>query len=635
MSRSNWLKSGAQGAILIAITYAYFLIFAQFAFLKRLAGLGIRGAQLDASLAAMALSGILFSLLAPRIRFCASPNLRLRAGLAASGAAAFLSLLQLNLAAGVAVSLLAGAGLGLLTVTLATHLRQWAGDRHPLVFAGLGTGAGYFICNIPALFNASAATQAIVAGFLCVVGIGVTLLPAQAEPEQQEEKAAGKVSFPLVLACFTALVWLDSAAFFIIQQTPELKAGTWQGAMHLWANGGLHLAAALVCVWLLHRRGLFFVLLAAFLALAAACLLLLDPHRLLPASVFYPIGVSLYSVALVAYPALLSPAASIAERGRRAGWIYAIAGWCGSAMGIGMGQNLGYIPPLFVLAAGMVILLPLLRSATRFVLSRRREAALTLVLVLAAFGLDRLSDFRLVAPQLTPVERGRQVYISEGCINCHSQYVRPNSPDVLMWGPTESLNEIRMEKPPLIGNRRQGPDLAEVGSRRSALWLKAHFYNPRAVSGASVMPSYAFLFRDRRGSDLVAYLLSLKTAGTAQHEVAERMWGPSATATAQANAADGERLYRRFCATCHEANGRTRLRGLHSFKRLPPDLATGPFSYLNPSGTAEDRRVRLAQIAKFGIPGTDMPGHEYLSDGQIASLALWLSARAGQPDQNP
>jgi cytochrome c oxidase cbb3-type subunit 2 len=126
------------------------------------------------------------------------------------------------------------------------------------------------------------------------------------------------------------------------------------------ANGLLHLGAALASVWLLRRRGLSFVLSASFLALGFACLLSLDPHRIALASVLYPIGVSLYSVALVAYPSLLAPCSSAAERGRQAGWLYAIAGWSGSAMGIGMAQNLGYVPPLFVLAAGAVILLPLL-----------------------------------------------------------------------------------------------------------------------------------------------------------------------------------------------------------------------------------------------------------------------------------
>src|ERR1019366_1176921 len=147
------------------------------------------------------------------------------------------------------------------------------------------------------------------------------------------------------------------AAFFIIQNTPALKAGTWQGTFHLWANGLLHLAAALASAWFLRRRGLSPVLIAAFLALGVACLLLLDPNRALLASVFYPVGVSLYSVALVTYPSLLAPASSDADRGRKAGWIYAIGGWFGSAMGIGMAQNLGHVPLVFVLLAGATILL--------------------------------------------------------------------------------------------------------------------------------------------------------------------------------------------------------------------------------------------------------------------------------------
>jgi cytochrome c oxidase cbb3-type subunit 2 len=334
---------------------------------------------------------------------------------------------------------------------------------------------------------------------------------------------------------------------------------------------------------------------------------------------------------LVAYPALLSPANSIAERGRQAGWLYAIAGWAGSAMGIGMGQNLGYVPPLFVLAAGALILLPLLFD---FILRRKREVLLVSALLLAAFSLDRMLDAVRAIQPLSQIERGRRVYISEGCINCHSQFVRPNSPDVSMWGPVEPLQSLRQQQPPLIGNRRQGPDLAEVGSRRSNLWLKAHFYNPPEVSGSSIMPSYAFLFRDRRGDDLVAYLQSLKTAGVPEHQTAERQWSPSSNAALQANANEGERLFRRDCATCHSADGRTRIIWQSSFKRLPPDLAVGPFFYLPPPGPDSGRGLRLAQIAKYGLPGTDMPGHEYLSDNDIASISLWLSQLAGQLSQN-
>lgn len=630
MLRNERSNSGWQGASLVAITYVYFLIFAQFAFIARLASLGLAGAHLKAVMAAMAVGGVLFSLLAPRLRILFSPDLRLRVGFVISCAAAFLSLLPLGLVAAIAVSFLIGAGLGLVTVTVATYLRRWAGTRNPLLMVGLGTGVGYLVCNLPPFFTAPAEVQIAVAGLLCLAGVGITLVPAPALREEAEVPAQSAISFAQVLAGLAALVWLDSAAFFIIQNTPALKAGTWAGSVHIGVNGLLHFAAAIAAAWFLRRRSLSFVLSAAFLALGGGCLLLLSPERALLASIFYPIGVSLYSVALVAYPSLLAPASSDAERGRKAGWIYAVAGWAGSAMGIGMGQNLGYVPPVFVLAAGAAILLPWL---VKFFLERKREVALTVVVMLLAFCLDRAVLRRNLQAPLSQVERGRRVYISEGCIHCHSQYIRPNSPDVQLWGPVETIAELRLQHPPLIGNRRQGPDLSQVGGRRSPMWLKVHFYDPPEVSGASIMPSYAFLFRDQRGDDLVAYLASLHGLGTEQHVAEERLWRPSAEAIEAADAVLGERLFHRDCASCHAPDGHTRRAWAASFKRLPPDLFVGPYYYLPPSGSEGQRLIRLAQITRFGVPGTDMPGHEYLSDNEIASVSLWLSRVIAQSNQ--
>jgi len=631
MSLGKTRQFGLQGACLIAITYVYFLIFAQFAFLKRLASLGVEGAHLKAVMAAMACGGILFSLLTPRLTLWSSPTLRLRMGLFASSAAAFLSIMPLSFTACVAVSFMIGAGLGLLTVALVTHLRRWTGNRNQLMLVGLGTGIGYLTCNLPGIFAASSEVQASIAGMLCLAGIWVTFLPVPAQVTGAEISPRRASSFVRILACFAALVWLDSAAFFIIQNSPALKAGTWQGAAHLWGNGLLHLAGALASAWLLRRRTLAFVLSAAFLALGFACLLLLNPNRVFLASLFYPVGVSLYSVALVAFPSILAPVSSLAERGRQAGWIYAIAGWGGSAMGIGMAQNLGHVPIGFVLGAGVVVLVPGLFKALRW---RMRELALTTAVAAAAFGAYRLLPPDGPSAQLSQVGRGRQVYISEGCISCHSQYVRPNTSDVSMWGPAETIQELREQRPPLIGNRRQGPDLAEVGGRRSALWLKAHFYNPAEVSGASIMPSFGFLFHDERGDDLVAYLETLQSAGTVEHQNAEKQWQPSASAFVQANARDGEQLFDRYCASCHSTEGRTRQAWQARFKHLPTNLTTGPFRSLEFSDSPAERLTRLVQIAKFGIPATDMPGHEYLSDKDIASISLWLSENIRQPMQN-
>jgi cytochrome c oxidase cbb3-type subunit 2 len=183
-------------------------------------------------MAAMAIGGILLSLLAPRISRWPSPGLRLRAGLVACGVAALLSLLSMGLMASVAVAFLIGAGLGLLTVTLVAHLRQWVGNRNPLLVVGLGTGAGYLVCNLPPVFTAPPEMQALLAALLCLVGVCITLFAASAPGEEPAIAPETPIPFLRVVGCFAALVWLDSAAFFTIQNTPALKAGTWQGSLH-------------------------------------------------------------------------------------------------------------------------------------------------------------------------------------------------------------------------------------------------------------------------------------------------------------------------------------------------------------------------------------------------------------------
>lgn len=112
------------------------------------------------------------------------------------------------------------------------------------------------------------------------------------------------------------------------------------------------------------------------------------------------------------------------------------------------------------------------------------------------------------------VRRGREVYIAEGCIHCHSQYVRPDTSDEDWWGPAHPLEELQRQRPPLFGNRRQGPDLLNVGARRPAEWLRLQLQSPRAAMPGSRMPSYAHLFRagQPEGEALLAYLLSLKPA---------------------------------------------------------------------------------------------------------------------------
>jgi cytochrome c oxidase cbb3-type subunit 2 len=620
---------GWRAAALVAAVYIYFLIFAQFAFLQRLAALGFAGDCLNFAMASMAIGGMLASLLAP-IRFRrANSASRLRLAMGGCALSALLSLLPLELWSAVAVAAAVGISLGFATVTLVADLRNWAADGDPLWMAALGTGVAYLACNIPAFFTAPAKIQSIIAALLCVLAIGFTR-PAPSPARSEIPNKTDAPAFPLVLVAFLALVWLDSAAFFIIQQTPALKADTWQGTAHLWSNGILHFSGAILSAALLTRCSIRITLAASVAVLGAACLLLAQPQHIGLASLLYPVGVSLYSVALVAYPAVLGHLPDAKTRAQRAGALYAIAGWAGSALGIGMGQHLGHVPPAFVGVAMLVVLMPLLPALLR---TYWREMTVVSVALLFA-GVLFIGPLR---PQsrapLTQIERGRQVYISEGCIHCHSQYVRPGSTDELLWGPTVPLALVHQQQPPLIGNRRQGPDLSQVGGRRSAFWLKMHFFHPAVVSGASAMPSYAFLFADSRGADLVAYLASLHSPNYSLHQTSVDRWQPSAQAFASASPERGRQLYQQDCATCHNAGGATHREWGGLFHKIPPDLSVGPWRVLDPAAPSSQLTVQIARIARFGIPGTDMPGHEVLSPEQAASIGLWLAGQIPPPSR--
>lgn len=99
------------------------------------------------------------------------------------------------------------------------------------------------------------------------------------------------------------------------------------------------------------------------------------------------------------------------------------------------------------------------------------------------------------ATAYTPLEqRGRDVYLREGCWYCHSQFVRPVTGETRRWGPITESGEYVYDVPHLFGTRRVGPDLMRVGLKYSNEWHFAHFWNPRMLSPDSVMAPYRGLF---------------------------------------------------------------------------------------------------------------------------------------------
>jgi cytochrome c oxidase cbb3-type subunit I/II len=94
----------------------------------------------------------------------------------------------------------------------------------------------------------------------------------------------------------------------------------------------------------------------------------------------------------------------------------------------------------------------------------------------------------------TPLElAGRDIFVSEGCYNCHSQMIRTLVPDVLRYGDYSRLGESIYDYPFQWGSKRTGPDLARVGSKYPNIWHYRHMENPRSVSAGSTMPNYPWL----------------------------------------------------------------------------------------------------------------------------------------------
>ncbi|MCB5175804.1 MULTISPECIES: cytochrome-c oxidase, cbb3-type subunit II [Microvirga] len=94
----------------------------------------------------------------------------------------------------------------------------------------------------------------------------------------------------------------------------------------------------------------------------------------------------------------------------------------------------------------------------------------------------------------TPLElAGRNVYVREGCYNCHSQMVRPLRDEVERYGPYSLAAESMYDRPFQWGSKRTGPDLARVGNKYSDEWHRDHLKDPRAVVPGSIMPSYPWL----------------------------------------------------------------------------------------------------------------------------------------------
>jgi cytochrome c oxidase cbb3-type subunit 2 len=109
---------------------------------------------------------------------------------------------------------------------------------------------------------------------------------------------------------------------------------------------------------------------------------------------------------------------------------------------------------------------------------------------------------------------GRDVYVREGCYNCHSQMIRPLRAEVLRYGEVSRAGEFVYDRPFQWGSKRTGPDLHRVGGKYSDQWHLVHLTNPRDVVPESNMPSYPWLNKVQvNPAEIAPKMAALRTLG--------------------------------------------------------------------------------------------------------------------------
>ena len=150
--------------------------------------------------------------------------------------------------------------------------------------------------------------------------------------------------------------------------------------------------------------------------------------------------------------------------------------------------------------------------------------ALLVILVVSVGGLVEIVPLYFQRSTTEPVAglkpysalrlTGRDIYLREGCYNCHSQMIRPFRAEVERYGHYSVAGEFVYDHPFLWGSKRTGPDLARVGQRYSDDWHRIHLRNPRDVVPESNMPAYPWLVdAAANANDVPAKMRALRALG--------------------------------------------------------------------------------------------------------------------------
>ncbi|MDT8420589.1 MAG: cytochrome-c oxidase, cbb3-type subunit II [Desulfuromonadales bacterium] len=241
-----------------------------------------------------------------------------------------------------------------------------------------------------------------------------------------------------------------------------------------------------------------------------------------------------------------------------------------------------------------------------------------------------------VTPYTPLQQEGRDIYIREGCNNCHTQTVRPLVAEVLRYGDYSKSGEFVYDRPFLWGSKRTGPDLARLGGKYPDAWHYKHMESPRSMVPRTNMPDYDWLsdyqldpdvirgkmetlgfpYTEEQIADLngktdmdamVAYLQKLGSdipwRKAAETTIVGELTNPYAGAT-HATMEGWEQIYLQNCAACH---------GDHMEGVIGPELA----------GDSYDENS-LFEIIYNGIPDGGMPAFSSLGTDKVWKLTNFI-----------
>ena len=259
---------------------------------------------------------------------------------------------------------------------------------------------------------------------------------------------------------------------------------------------------------------------------------------------------------------------------------------------------------------------------------------------------------------------GRDIYQREGCVNCHTQTVRPLKTEVLRYGEYSKAGEFAYDRPFLWGSKRTGPDLARIGGKYPDAWHYKHFDRPQGMFPETNMPAYAFLAKSKldpadveahmKALDLpytkdeisalgsrtdmdalVAYIqvigASVKKAAAPAEAIAgtvKETHFPNPLAGNPQAIVRGQELYTKNCASCHGANAKGDIGPSlvdDEFFYQKGDLPDDDYFEVTNNGTSEGYSED-GRVGKGGMPGFK----DSLSKDDIWSIVAYLRSIKGK-----